>query len=165
MMASMQKLKPPPMSAGDKEILEDFKRTRDKTIALFKDIPPRMLAQRAEGEQATLGELFHHIAATVDGWMMRCMEDGGPPPPKYKPSKTAIAKALRSSQRRLLKFFKAQNGAAMAVVYQRTYQDKTYRFIGRGRVLYLTQHEAHHRGKVVLALRQWGFATIPYLPY
>jgi uncharacterized damage-inducible protein DinB len=161
----MTTTKLPAMSVGDKEILEDFKRTRDKTIALFKVIPPRMLAQRAEGEDATLGELLHHIAATVDGWMMRCMEDGGPPPPKYKPTKAAISKALRASQRRLLKFFKAHNGAAMDAVFQRTYQDKTYRFVGRGRVLYLTQHEAHHRGKIVLALRQWGFVTIPYLPY
>lgn len=153
------------MDDGDKEILEDFKRTRDKTIALLKEIPPRMLAQRAEGEDATLGELFHHVAATVDGWMMRCMGDNGPPPPKYKAGKGAIAKALRASQRRLLKHFKADGGTAMSAVYQRSYGEKTYRFIGRNRVLYLTQHEAHHRGKIVLALRQWGFVKMPFLPY
>jgi uncharacterized damage-inducible protein DinB len=161
----MAKTSAPPMASGDKEILEDFKRTREKTIELLNAIPPRMLAQRAEGEDATLGELFHHLAATVDGWMMRCMQDGGPPPCAYKPTKAAIGKALRASQRRLLKFFKANNAAAMDTVFQRTHQEKSYRFVGRGRVLYLTQHEAHHRGKIVLALRQWGFVAIPYLPY
>ncbi|MCI0364471.1 MAG: DinB family protein [Phycisphaerales bacterium] len=153
------------MDAGDKEILNDFKRTRQKTIDLLAGIPPSMLGEKADGEDLTMGELFHHIAATVDGWMARCMQDGGDLPPRYKASKPAIVRALQSSQRRLLKYFNAKKGTAMKAVYRPKRKGKKYRFVGRDRVLYLTQHEAHHRGKIVLALRQWGFTEIPYLPY
>ncbi len=153
------------MDAGDREILADFVRTRDKTIALLKNVPPRFLSRTPKGEEETLGQLFHHIAAAVDGWMMRCMQDGGPTPPKYKPSKPAIMNALRNSQKRLPKHFKAKSGKAMSAIYKPVRSGKTYRFTGRDRVHYLTQHEVHHRGKIVLALRQWGFTKIPYMPY
>jgi uncharacterized damage-inducible protein DinB len=140
-------------------------RTRDKTIALLKSVPPKLLAGKAKGEDEALGQLFHHIAATVDGWMMRCMKDGGAPPPTYKPSKPAIMKALRASQKRLPKHFAAKGGKAMSAIYKPMRSGKTYRFTGRDRVHYLTQHEVHHRGKIVLALRQWGFTKIPFMPY
>ena len=153
------------MESGDREILADFDRARAKTIALLAKVPPRMLSRKAAGEEGTLGELFHHIAAVVDGWMLRCMNDGGPPPPAYKPGKAARAKALRSSHKRLQTFFNANGGAAMDTVFRRERDGRQYAFIGRNRVCYLTQHEVHHRGKIILALRQWGMTKIPFMPF
>ena len=153
------------MQSGDKEILADFDRTRSKTLALLKIVPAKLLARKAEGEDATLGELFHHIAATNAGWMARCMQDRGPLPAAYVASKPAISKALSAARKRVLQHFKANGGAAMDVVYEPKRGAKTYRFVGRNRVCYLTQHEVHHRGKIILALRQWGIADIPFMPF
>ena len=153
------------MHPGDKEILADFDRARSKTLALLKMAPAKSLTRKADGEDVTLGELFHHIAATVDGWMARCMQDGGPMPAAYAPSKPAISKALSASRKRLLKFFKANDGAMMDRVFTPSRQGKTYRFVGRNRVCYFTQHEVHHRGKIILALRQWGVTGIPFMPF
>ena len=116
------------MQSGDKEILADFDRTRSKTLALLKIVPAKLLARKAEGEDATLGELFHHIAATNAGWMARCMQDRGPLPAAYVASKPAISKALSAARKRVLQHFKANGGAAMDVVYEpkRLYRDDTF---------------------------------------
>jgi uncharacterized damage-inducible protein DinB len=156
------------MDDGDKEILADFQRSRRKTMDLLKSVPDAMLKRTAKGERETAGELFHHIAGVVDGWMLRCMKDGGPPPNwslKTTPSKAQLLKELSASEKRLLKYFKARRGAAMNTTFGGEWKGKTYKFKGRNRVTYLTQHEAHHRGKIVLALRQWGFTKIPFLPF
>jgi uncharacterized damage-inducible protein DinB len=153
------------MSQGDREILACFDRARSKTLALLKAVPAKMLAQKAAGEDLSVGELFHHIAACTDGWMARCMQDRGPMPQPYVASKPAISKALSLSRKRLLQFFKNDDGAMMETLFTPSRQGKTYRFVGRNRVCYLTHHEVHHRGKIILALRQWGLTGIPFMPF
>jgi uncharacterized damage-inducible protein DinB len=153
------------LSAGDREIIDAFDRARSKTIALLKIVPVKMLSRKPEGEDVTLGELFHHIATTCDGWMARAMNDGGTLPGAYVESKPAISKALSASRKRMLAFFKADGGAMMDKVFTPSRQGKTYQFVGRNRVSYLTHHEVHHRGKIILALRQWGIIEIPFMPF
>lgn len=153
------------MHPADKEILADFDRARAKTLALLKIVPAKMLARKADGEDATVGELFYHIATTNDAWMARCIQDRGPMPAAYAASKPAISKALTAARKRVLKHFKGNNGAAMDAVYAPSRQGKTYCFAGRNRVCYFTQHEVHHRGKIILALRQWGMTGIPFMPF
>lgn len=153
------------MSAGDREILDAFDRARSKTIALLKIVPANMLTRQPDGEDMTIGELFHHIATACDGWMAKAMMDGGPLPVAYTATKPAISKALSASRKRMLSFFKAEGGEKMECVYTPSRQGKTYHFVGRNRVSYLTQHEVHHRGKIILALRQWGITDIPFMPF
>lgn len=153
------------LTDGDREILAAFDLARGKTLALLKMVPASMLARTSAGEDMALGELFHHIAATTDGWMARCMQDGGPLPTTYTPSKPAIRAALASSRKRLLTFFKSDGGVMLDRVFTPSRKGTVYRFAGRNRVSYLTQHEVHHRGKIILALRQWGVLEIPFMPF
>ncbi|MEA2600296.1 MAG: hypothetical protein QOF89_1288 [Acidobacteriota bacterium] len=93
------------------------------------------------------------------------MGDGGGRP-KYRPDRDGLVEALRLSARRLVTFFEADDGRKMAEVYETTRSDDVTPVVwtGRDRVLYLTDHEVHHRAKIVLALRQWGFGDIPPMP-
>lgn len=156
------------MNPGDRELLADFDRCRGVTLDLLNRVPEKLLKKKPRGEDISLGLLFHHIAVTVDGWLGNCMKDGGMTPvwdPPKTPPKQEIIQSLESSRRRLLKFFKAKGGTAMSRTYKPQRNGKTYRFTGRNRVAYLTAHEGHHRGKMVLALRQMGFTDIPFLPF
>ena len=93
------------------------------------------------------------------------MGDGGGTP-EYRFDRDSLVDALRLSTRRLVTFFEADDGRRMGEGYPDVLADKVTHVVwtGRDRVLYLTDHEVHHRGKIVLALRQWGFGDIPPMP-
>lgn len=151
---------------ADREILADFVRTRDKTIELLARVPAEWLSRHAEGERHPLGKLFEHIAGATTWWMHRVMRDGGGiKPAEANTDPAAIREFLVVTRDRLTIFFGA-NPAAMGASYAYPRPDGATRpLTGRWCVLYLIQHEAHHRGKIVLALRQWGCNDIPFLPY
>lgn len=153
------------MTPGDREILKHFRQIRQRTIDLVERIPEEMLTRQADGEALTLGRLFKHIAYTVDGWMDDLMGDGRGMP-KYADDKASILAALESTADRLVSFFEAEDDQRMGQEHPTTLDDGVTPVLwtGRDRVLYLTDHEVHHRGKIVLALRQWGFGDIPPMP-
>jgi uncharacterized damage-inducible protein DinB len=123
-----------------------------------------MLTRQAEGEGLPLCRLFKHIAYVVDSWMDDFLHDGRGMP-KYPNDKASILAALESTADRLTSFFEADDGQRMAEEHPTTMENGTpVVWTGRDRVLYLTDHEIHHRGKIVLALRQWGFGDIPPMP-
>jgi uncharacterized damage-inducible protein DinB len=156
------------INPADREILEQFTRVREKTIEVLAGVPDEMLDRKADGEDMTLGWLFMHIADGPDWWMEHCMRDGqgwaytGEGPFQ----KEEIRVALQASLRRVTGFFEAGDGERMGETFELV-PEKTEgegRWTGRDRVLYLTAHEVHHRGKMVLALRQWGATEIPFMP-
>jgi uncharacterized damage-inducible protein DinB len=157
------------MDMGDREILEHFARTREKTIGLLERVPDEWLSRKADGEDMTLGWLFMHIANGPDWWMQHCMQDGkgwqyqgdGPF------DRTSIQNGLVASCDRVLAFFETEGGESMGEEFELV-PEKTVgkgKWIGRNRILYLADHEVHHRGKIVLSLRQWGMREFPFMPF
>ena len=152
------------MNDADRQILDHFRQIRERTLDLLERIPEELLDQTAEGEERPLRILFLHIARTVDSWMAGPLKDGLGQP-VYGTDKGSLELALRVSADRLTGFFEA-DPERMAREVPETLETTGQPVVwtGRDRVLYLAAHEIHHRGKMVLALRQAGFADIPPMP-
>ncbi len=157
------------MNVSDREILDHFIRTRQRTIALFKQVPIDWLERKVDGEDMTMGWLFMHIADAPNWWMHYCMQDGKgwkcPSNDSFDPS--SINDALANSLKRVQEFFELEEGIHMNVEFELPPEKREGEgcWIGRNRILYLTDHEVHHRGKIILALRQWGMKDIPFMPF
>jgi uncharacterized damage-inducible protein DinB len=160
------------MHPGDEETLDHFVRTRQKTIELAERIPSDLLALEFQDWGGMIGRNLLHIAEGVDWWMHNVIGDGRGPEPDYRTDGDGIVDGLGRSRDRLLAFL-ADGSDAMGGVY--TFQDPEMRrqeeaegnavtWVGRAWVHYITDHEIHHRGKIVLALRQAGFRDFPFLP-
>ena len=157
------------MDMGDCEILDHFVPTRKKTTDLLERVPDDWLARKADGEDMTLGWLFMHMADGPDWWMEHCMRDGmGWQWPGHGPfTRNSIQNALLTSLDRVLAFFEPEEGECMGKEFELV-PEKTEgegKWLGRNRVLYLADHEVHHRGKIVLSLRQWGMSDFPFMPF
>ena len=160
------------MHPADREILDHFLRIRERTIDLLVRIPDDLLDRTAPGEAHPSRRWFLHMARAIDDWMAELMLDGEIER-ALKDYGVAIrtvdadgiVEALRLSAQRLVTFFEAKDGRMMSQTYDTTLDNGgPVVWTGRDRVLYLTDHEVHHRGKVVLAMRQWGFGDIPQMP-
>ncbi len=154
------------MNDGDREVLDCFERTRAKTIELARRVPDELLGRTPDGEQHSVARLLCHAGCSGAWWMHHVMKDGGEPSQPWLDERDATIEAMTAYRDRVVSLFRADDGAAMGRVYSYTDEDgQTTEWIGRNRVLYYISHEIHHRGKIVLALRQWGFEDMPFLPF
>jgi uncharacterized damage-inducible protein DinB len=154
------------MNDGDREILDHFTRTREKTKELLRRVPEDWLERTPDGEKYSLGVLFQHTGCGEAWWMHAVMKDGGPQ--HYGPAgdTDSILERMETARGRVVSFFEEGDGRRMAEMFSWVDENgKTLEWQGRDRLHYFTDHEVHHRGKIVLALRQWGFEDIPFLPY
>ena len=156
------------MNTSDREILDHFVRTRKKTIELFSKVLDEWLSRKPDGEDMSLSWLFMHIADGPNWWMTYCMQDGGEwqYPGNGSFDKNTISDALNASLSRVVTFFESKEdrmNRRFELPLEKTEGDGSW--LGRNRVLYLADHEVHHRGKIVLALRQWGMTGIPFMPF
>lgn len=149
---------------ADQEILNAMALTRDKTLELLEVVPDNWLCRKPNGEQRSVGWVFQHIASGDAWWMHRVMRDqAGLMAVGEDVPKSDIARMLRGTATRMASCF-ARDGAMEAQYDYPGPDGQTRPLTGRWCALYLLQHEVHHRGKVVLALRQWGLKPIQFIP-
>lgn len=148
-----------------REILDTFVRTRDKTIELVETIPDDWLSRTAEGEEHSLGCLLQHIAGANARWMYRIKNETGEIiTPADGVPKSEIIGMMKKTCEETIAFF-SKEGMIEKTFHFTLQGGKKCQLTGLWCLLYLMQHEVHHRGKVVLALRQWGAKNIPFMPY
>ena len=154
------------MNAGDRQILDTFAAVRAGTIELARRVPDEWLARVADGETQPLSFLLCHAGCGEAWWMSSVLKDGGDERHPTPELKQPVVAAIESARRRVLDYFAARDGQAMGAVFTWTDEHGVQRqWVGRGRVLYYIGHEIHHRGKIDLALRQWGMTQIPFSPF
>jgi uncharacterized damage-inducible protein DinB len=150
---------------ADQEILNAMAVTRDKTLEVLEVVPDDWLCRKPDGEQHSMGWVFQHIASGEAWWLHRVMKDQGDLVAAGEDlPKRDIAQLLRDTAMRMASFF-GRDGAMEAQYDYPRPDGQTRPLTGRWCALYLLQHEVHHRGKIVLALRQWGLKGIPFIPY
>ena len=156
------------MNTSDREILDHFVHARKKTIELFRKVPDEWLGRKPDGEDMSLSWLFMHIAGGPNWWMNYCMQDGlGQQYPGNGPfDRDSVSNALKASLKRVLTFFESDEDrmhTTFELIPEKREGDGSW--LGCNRILYLSDHEVHHRGEIVLALRQWGMTGIPFMPF
>jgi uncharacterized damage-inducible protein DinB len=154
------------MDEGDRWLLDHFVITRAKTIELARRVPEEWWERVAPGEEHSVAKLFAHMADAVGFYLLHVLHDGQPAWPAGELTKASVIERLELSRDRLLAFFEADGGSRLGQVFQEGLPGGDMdHFSGRDRVSYLADHEIHHRGKIVLALRQWGMKDFPPLPF
>ncbi len=151
------------MNDADRCILDHYVKVRNRTIWLVKQLPDDLLARTAEGEEQSLFWLLVHIADAPTWWMTHVAKDGGTwaAPPPCSRDRASLLDGLAASRDRLVRFFEADGGRRMGETFSLRHDDgSAEQWTGRDRVLYYTDHELHHRGRIVLALLQWGQSAL-----
>jgi len=148
---------------ADRHLLDHFAGVRNRTIELVECVPGELLDRTPEGERMSLRWHFVHIADGPDWWLTHVLRDGGTWgwPPPYAEQPGGLLEGLKASRDRVLRFFEAADGGRMSEVFTTDREGPAHGWTGRDRVVYLTDHEVHHRGRVALGLMQWGFDDFP----
>ena len=153
------------MNATDREIIDHFLHTREKTIELLRGIPDGLLNRTPAGETASVAVQFFHIAVSSEWFMDTVMGDGGGETRQVPGDREGITELLERTGKRPSAFFEP-DGDRMDREFTAVIGDgREHTCTGRDWLLTTIDHEVHHRGKIVLALRQWGFGDFPHFLY
>jgi uncharacterized damage-inducible protein DinB len=153
------------MHETDRAILDHFASTRADTIELVRRIPDELLARTPDGEERSLDAHFLHVAECTNWWMGEVMGDGKEWRLECERDRESIVAALDESRDRLLAFFEATDGESLGTPFEIEHGHGGTRETKAARVHVLdaTDHEVHHRAKVMGLLRQMGFTDFPIL--
>jgi uncharacterized damage-inducible protein DinB len=138
-------------------ILAMWRRNNEILVYLLAGIPPpAMKALPAGSKGRDVTAQFAHLARVRRGWVEYFITGRYPRIPRYDktkpPTKAALRKALVASGRDVEQFLRRAID-----------QDARPKMFGRDPVRwcgYLIAHDSHHRGQILLALKQSG-ARLP----
>ena len=134
-------------------IVATWRRNNDVLIFLLSNIPPKGFSAVPSGSKGRdVTAQFAHLARVRAGWVEYFNTNKYPKVPRYDktrpPTKAQLRKALTESSRGVEQFLrKALAGEAKPKMFG----GDVVRWCG-----YLIAHESHHRGQILLALKQNG---------
>lgn len=135
------------------QVLGTWHRNNDILLDLLDAIPPTgMGALPSMGRGRNVALQFHHLDRVRRGWLQFHATGKRPTQPRADkskpPAKPELRKALRASGRDVEDYLaRAIRGEARI----RMFNGDPIRWMG-----YLIAHDAHHRGQMLLALKQSG---------
>lgn len=141
-----------------REVLALWKRHQQILLFLLQRIPEKHLgAVPTGGKGRDVGRQFAHLNRTRLGWLHFHRTGQRPELPKSskgeRPKKKELQAALKASGKEIETLLaSALRGEARV----RLFGKSPVRWLG-----YLVEHEAHHRGQMIQALKQSGFVLDP----
>jgi len=141
----------PERDALIEQILETWRRHAEILLDLLDAVPRGgMKAVPTDSRGRTVGAQFAHLDRVRKGWLHVHATGARPKLDRYDkdkpPTKAQLRKALKASTKEVTQYLaKALRGEAKT----RMFGHEPVRWLG-----YLIAHESHHRGQIMLALKQ-----------
>lgn len=135
------------------QVMQAWKRHDEILRHLLENVPRGGLAAvPSESRGRTVAAQFYHLYRARLGWVGRHRTGKTPKverfDKKHPPNKAELKKKLRSSAREMEQLF---TDMLAGKVQPRFFGGRPVMFLG-----YLIAHESHHRGQIILALKQAG---------
>jgi len=135
------------------QVLETWRRHNMILLLLLAAIPPKGMKALPTGSRGrTVALQFAHLDRVRRGWLEYFATAKRPKMPRgdkeQPPTKAQLRKMLNDSGKRVAAFL---GDSIRAGVKPRMFAGHAVRWMG-----YLIAHESHHRGQIMLALKQSG---------